>query len=165
MHRRSDALRSIRRTAALALAAILLYPIAISVPMLRIEELGHMSEASILEGVTTLFAEGQLVVAVIVLLCSVVFPLSKLLGLLVLTTRAVPLATRHKALTYSIIEWTGRWGMLDVLLVAVLVAVLKLGSSIEVSVGPAAVAFASCVVLSLLAAAAFDPHALWENQA
>jgi paraquat-inducible protein A len=94
-----------------------------------------------------------------------VFPISKLLGLLVLTTRALPLATRHRALTYSIIHWTGRWGMLDVLLVAVLVAALKLGNSIEVSAGPAAVAFASCVILSLLAAASFDPYSLWENEA
>ncbi len=163
MQRRSDALRSNSRTAALAVAAIVLYPVAISIPMLRIEQLGHRHEASILQGITTLFAEGQWLVGVIVLLCSVVFPLSKLFGLLVLTTSVLPLPKRHRAMTYTVIEWTGRWGMLDVLLVAVLVAVLKLGNSIEVNVGPAAIAFAACVLLSLLAAASFDPHSLWER--
>ena len=71
---------------------------------------------------------------------------------------------RHRALTYRLVEWTGRWGMLDVLLVAILLAVLKLGDMVEVSVGPGLLAFTSCVGLSLIAAASFDPHSLWEPQ-
>jgi paraquat-inducible protein A len=54
--------------------------------------------------------------------------------------------------------------MLDVLLVAILLAVLKLGDMVEVSVGPGLLAFTSCVGLSLIAAASFDPHSLWEPQ-
>ncbi len=58
-------------------------------------------------------------------------------------------------------EWTGRWGMLDVLLVAILVAALKIGNVVSVTPGLGAVAFTGCVVLSLLATASFDPHQLW----
>ena len=54
--------------------------------------------------------------------------------------------------------------MLDVLLVALLVAAVKLGDLVEVTPGPAALAFAAVVVLSLVAAACFDPHGLWESQ-
>jgi paraquat-inducible protein A len=63
------------------------------------------------------------------------------------------------------VEFLGRWGMVDVLLVAVLVAVVKLGDLVTVTPGPGVLAFGSVVVLSLLASAAFDPHALWEPDA
>jgi len=67
-------------------------------------------------------------------------------------------------MTYRLVEWTGRWGMLDVLLVAILVAVLKLGDLMTVSAGPGLLAFTACVTLSLFAAASFDPHGLWDTE-
>jgi paraquat-inducible protein A len=151
------------RTAAIAIAALILYPLAILLPMLKIEQFGHESHASILRGITTLLADGQLVVGAIVLLCSIVFPLGKLIAIIALTTGAARLARRHTAMTYRLVEWTGRWGMLDVLLVAILVAALKLGNMMQVSPGPAATAFALCVTLSLLATASFDPHSVWDD--
>jgi paraquat-inducible protein A len=157
-------MRSNNRAAAIALAAVILYPIAILLPMLQVEQFGHHAQTSVLDGIITLLASGQLLVGIIVLLCSVVFPLLKLVAILILSAGGLGLRHHHRALTYKVIEWTGRWGMLDVLLVTILVAALKLGDMIEVSAGPAALAFAACVVLSLLAAACFDPHALWERR-
>jgi paraquat-inducible protein A len=156
--------RSNSRTAAFALAALILYPFAIGLPMLEVQRFGHTSEASILEGVATLLGAGHLIVGLIVLLCSIVFPLGKLMALLTLSAGGVWMRRRHRMLTYRVVEWTGRWGMLDVLLVAILVAAVKLGDMVEVTVGPAALAFAMCVVLNLIAAACFDPHSLWESQ-
>ncbi len=69
---------------------------------------------------------------------------------------------RYTARTYRVIEWAGRWGMLDVLLIALLVAWIKIGDLVEVSPGPGALTFTLCVLLSLLASAHFDPHALWD---
>ncbi|MCK4871467.1 MAG: paraquat-inducible protein A [Phycisphaerales bacterium] len=162
---RSAHVRSSSRTAAIAAAALIIYPFAITLPMLRIEELGYHSEASILEGVATLLGSGELFVGIIVLLCSVIIPLTKLVSLLLLSAGGVLIRRdRHRALTYHLVEWTGRWGMLDVLLVAILVAVLKLGDIVEVSAGPAALAFCACVILSLLASASFDPRSLWRAQ-
>jgi len=155
--------RSNSRTAAIALAALILYPLAVSLPMLTVQQFGHQSQTSILGGVTALLAQGQVVVGIIVLLCSIVFPLGKLIALLVLTGGGMGLAHHHKAFTYRLLEWTGRWGMMDVLLVAILVAILKLGNLMDVTPGPAAAAFAACVILSLLAAASFDPHGMWEG--
>ncbi|MCZ6542232.1 MAG: paraquat-inducible protein A [Planctomycetota bacterium] len=152
------------RTAAIATAALILYPLAVSLPFIRIEKFGHAHEASIVEGVSTLLSRGHIIVGLVVLLCSMVFPVLKLVALVVLSMGGSALQRHHRALTYRLVEWAGRWGMLDVLLVAILVAVLKLGDMVEVSVGPAALAFTLCVTLSLFAAASFDPHSLWEPQ-
>lgn len=165
LRKRSTILQGNRRTAAIALAALILYPLAVTLPMLRVERFGHHNEASILDGTATLLASGHIVVGLIVLLCSMVLPLGKLIALLVLSAGGPGLRHEHRALTYRVVEWTGRWGMLDVLLVAILVAVLKIGDFVDVQVGPAALAFSSCVVLSLLATATFDPHSLWQSQA
>ncbi len=149
------------RTAAIAAAALILYPFAVSLPLIEIEQFGHTQASSVLQGVTALLSHGHLAVGVIVLLCSVILPLTKLGALLVLSTGV--LGTRHQVLTYRLVEWTGRWGMLDVLLVAILVAALKIGDIMKVSIGPGLGAFTTCVALSLLAAATFDPHALWDD--
>ena len=151
------------RTAAIATAALVLYPLAVTLPLIGIEKFGHAQESSVLEGVTTLLGQGHLLVGIIVLVCSVVLPLGKLAALVVLCTGR-GLGHRHRALTYRLVEWTGRWGMLDVLLVALLVAVLKLGDLVTVSAGPGLLAFTPCVAMSLLAAASFDPHSPWESQ-
>jgi paraquat-inducible protein A len=158
---------STRRTAAFSLAALILYPLAVMLPVLKVQQMGHHTESSILEGIATLLAEGQLIVGVVVLLCSVIFPLTKLAALLTLSLGGARLlrAHHHKAWLYHLIEWTGRWGMLDVLLVAILVAALKLGNMVDVTAGPGAMAFCATVVLSLLATASFDPHNLWETEA
>lgn len=159
----SNVLRSNRTAAAFALAALILYPVAVSLPMLRVEQFGHHNDSSILSGTATLLASGHLFVGIIVLLCSVVFPLGKLIAMLMLTTAGFLMRREHRTWTYRVVEWTGRWGMLDVLLVALLVAALKLGDFVEVSAGPAAFAFTCCVVLSLLATAAYDPYSVWQS--
>ena len=161
--RRTMIARCNSRTAALTTAALVLYPVAVALPIMTIERFGHVNDVSILEGVSSLLGAGQWFVGMIVLLCSIILPLGKLVSLLVLSAGGLGLHHRHRALTYRIVEWTGRWGMLDVLLVALLVAVLKLGNLVEVATGPAAMAFTLCVLLSLAAAACFDPHALWET--
>jgi paraquat-inducible protein A len=153
--------RSASRAAAVALAALILYPLAIGLPLVRIEQWGHRHESSVLDGIAALFAHGHLLIGLIVLMCSVVIPLAKLAGLLALASGGFMRRHRRRAMTWRLIEMSGRWGMLDVLLVAVLITVLKLGDMVEVAPGPGAAAFTSCVVLSLLAAALFDPRELW----
>ena len=145
-----------------ALGALVIYPLAITLPIMRIERFGHQNDASIWTGGVGLLEEGQVFVGLVVLLCSIVIPLFKLIGLLVITRPRSILAAEHMARTYRIIEWTGRWGMLDVLLIALVVAWLKVGDVVQVTAGPAAFAFTLCVGLSLIATAFFDPHLLWE---
>jgi paraquat-inducible protein A len=161
--RRSVLARSRSRTGALAAAALVLYPFAVGLPLLEVERFGYRHETSVLDGVGALFASGHVLVAIVVLACSVVFPLGKLLALLLLSAGGLGIGARHRAMTYRVVEWTGRWGMMDVLLVALLVAAIKLGDVVVVAAGPAALAFAACVILNLAASACFDPRAMWES--
>jgi len=153
------------RVIALATAALVMYPAAMALPVLELERLGHRSEATIWSGALELLKEGSIAVGVIVLVCSIIIPAIKLTGILLLCTRLEWFERHHRAAAYHAIEWLGRWGMVDVLLVAVLVAAVKLGTWVNVSPGPGAAAFAAVVVLSMLASAVFDPSQIWEEVA
>lgn len=190
---RRHALRN-RWAAALALAALVIYPAALSLPMLRIERFGHTTDTTIREGVVALVRDGHVAVGVLVFVCSVLAPALKLAAILVLVWAsgwramfrissrkldgapdARPFAApehQQMGLTpalrrklHQAVEFLGRWGMLDVMLVAVLVAAVKLGDLMSVSPGAGVFLYAAMVVLSLLASAAFDPRALWAAEA
>lgn len=155
--------RAVNRAAALALAALILYPLALCLPVMEIERLGYESHASIWSGTIALLAEGHLFVGLAVLLFSVIAPIAKLGLIFALCTGQRLIARQDRARAYRLIEIIGRWGMVDVLLVAILVAVVKLGDLVEVTPGPGVAVFGVVVILSLLASAAFDPHAIWEE--
>ena len=87
----------------------------------------------------------------------------KLVGLLAITSPGGVPSLGTRATAHRWIEWSGRFGMLDVLLVALLVAWVKFGDLFQVHPGPGALAFTACVLASLLASAWFDPHALWDE--
>src|SRR6185436_11623224 len=146
-----------------ACAALVLYPVAVSQPILRFERLGQVSESSVWSGSLGLITEGNLAVGLLVFLCSIVVPFAKLATLFVLLRRPDRLPARGRAHAWRALELAGRWGMLDVLLVSVLVAWLELGAWVTVTPGPGAAAFAACVACSLLASAWFDPRALWTD--
>ncbi|MEM9380595.1 MAG: paraquat-inducible protein A [Planctomycetota bacterium] len=151
------------RVAATAASALVLFPPAITLPIMRIEEMGHATEASVWSGSLGLLRDGDVFVGGVVFICSIVFPLLKLGGLLAITVGRHALARRARRWSWRVVDLTGRWGMLDVLLVAVVVAWVKVGDLVEITPGPAAFAFTLVVLLSLIATALFDPHALWEE--
>ncbi|HYE02851.1 MAG TPA: paraquat-inducible protein A [Phycisphaerales bacterium] len=148
--------------AALALAALILFVPALLLPVMRLEKFGHVRTATIWTGARDLVADGQVAIGLLVFVCSILIPIAKLVATLALGAGLV--TGRAGMLTHAGLEWLGRWGMLDVLLVAVLVATVKLGDYADVSAGPGAGAFAAVVVLSLLASARLDPHALWAGE-
>ncbi|MCP4175848.1 MAG: paraquat-inducible protein A [Fuerstiella sp.] len=153
---------SASRTAAAAFAALVLFWPAILCPILQIEKLGHQQQSSILSGTVELLCHGNWLVGGIVLLFSVVFPLTKIMLLLELSLLEV-LHRRHKALTLRIMEHVGKWSMMDVMLLAFLVMLVKLGNLVEFHLGPAVVAFIACVAMSMIASLTFDPHAIFED--
>ncbi|MHC4246867.1 MAG: paraquat-inducible protein A [Planctomycetota bacterium] len=150
--------RSRRRTAAFALAALTLFPLAVTLPVMRVERLGHAHETGILDGSAMLIRDGQAWLGLIVLFCSVAIPIFKLCGLLFLSTRRIRATASTRVLVWRLVEWSGRWGMLDVLLVASIVALVKIGDLVSIEPGIGAVVFTAMVFLSLLAAMSFDPH-------
>jgi paraquat-inducible protein A len=154
--------KSASRTAAAAIGALVLFGPAVLLPILEIERLGHHHDSSVLFGAIDLIVHGNWFVGLIVLLFSVVFPLAKILLLLELSLLGI-LHRRHKALTYRIMEMAGKWSMMDVMLLALLVMLVKLGSLVEFHFGPAVIAFVLCVAMSMLASWLFDPHSIWEE--
>jgi paraquat-inducible protein A len=157
---------SLSRTAALALAALILYVPANLYPILRMHLHGAYSESTVWDGCVSLFRNDEYLVAAIVFLASMVIPLLKLTGLFVLTATArlrSGLWRRQRAWIHRFIEVIGPWAMLDVYLLAVLVALVKLDKLATILPGPGLVAFTAVVVLTILASASFDPKLIWNN--
>lgn len=156
---------SLNRTAAFSLAALVLYVPANIYPILEMDFRGFYSKSTVWDGCVKLFEDGQLVVAVIVFMASILVPLCKLLGLffLVVTTKlGMRPGQRLRTRVHRFIEVIGPWAMLDVFLLAILVSLLRLGSIATVTAGPGLVAFVSVVVFTLLASASFEPRLIWE---
>ncbi len=149
-------------TAAASLAAFFLYWPAILLPIVEIEQLGHRHHSGLLMGTMDLIRHGSWFVGIVVLLFSIVFPLVKIVLLLELSLLGL-LHRKHRAVTYRAMESAGRWSMMDVMLLAFLVMLVKLGELASFQVGPAVFAFVGCVVMSMLASLWFDPHAIWED--
>lgn len=150
------------RTAASAMAAFVLFWPAVLLPILEVEKLGQTKQSSILGGSIELIHHGNWFVGGIVILFSIVFPLTKIVLLLELSLLEI-LHRRHKAWTLRLMEHLGKWSMMDVMLLAFLVMLVKLGDLVEFHFGPAVVAFVVCVMMSMLASILFDPHAIWEE--
>lgn len=158
---------SLARTAAFSLAALLFYVPANIFPILEMDLYGVHSESTVWEGCKTLFQRGEILVALVVFMASLVIPALKLLGLffLVVTTRRGanrrrPVRTR----IYRAIDRVGPWAMLDVFLLAILVALVKLGELATVIPGPGLLAFTAVVVLTILASSSFDPALIWADR-
>ena len=163
IHRDKGGKLAASRTAAAALGAFFLFWPAILLPILDIERLGHHHQSSMLMGTIDLLMHGDLFVGIVVLVFSIVFPLVKIVMLLELSLLGL-FRRKHKAATYRIMEYAGKWSMMDVMLLAFLVMLVKLGTLVEFHVGPAVFAFVLCVGMSMLASMSFDPHAIWEEQ-
>jgi paraquat-inducible protein A len=160
-------LQSLHRTAAFSLAALILYWPANTFPILHMDIYGATTDNTVWQGCQRLYEDGDLTIAVIVFLASILIPLLKLLGLffLVLTARLRWTGLRWmRTRLFQFIETIGRWAMLDVFVLAVLVSIVKLHQLATIIAGPGAIAFAGVVVLTLLASESFDPQLIWEKQ-
>ena len=152
--------KSASRTAAAALGAFCLFWPAILMPILEVEQLGNHSRSSILSGIIELFQHGSYFVGGVVFLFSILFPLTKIVVLFELSCLRI-LKRQHKAFMLRLMEQLGKWSMMDVMLLAFLVMLVKLGDLVEFHFGPAIFAFVGCVSMSMLASICFDPHAIW----
>ncbi len=142
-----------QRILAFASASLVLYPLAIGLPIMTLAQFGHARSTSVIGGVSTLWAEGHAILATVVGACSIVLPLAKCLAMIGLSLATGDSRCRRRSRLVHLLEVSGRWGMLDVLLVAGLVAAVKLGELVRIEPGPGAIAFVACVVLAILGSA------------
>jgi paraquat-inducible protein A len=156
----TDFSRSIAFTLA---AAVMLIP-ANMLPILISDTGGIARIDTIYSGIVGLFESGLWPLALIVAIASLLIPFIKLAGLVILVIAARRRSTRHaRPLTrlYAVLDFIGRWSMIDVFLVAFLTSAVRFGSLSTVQPGIGIVAFAAAVVLTILATHAFDPRTLW----
>nr|WP_321241417.1 PqiA/YebS family transporter subunit [uncultured Tolumonas sp.] len=158
---------SLQWTLALLFTAMILYIPANILPIMVTESLGQQTYSTILGGVVLLWNMGSYPVALVIFIASVLVPMVKMLAIAWLcwsihTHR--PHHRRGRTRLYRLTEFIGRWSMVDVFVVAILVALIRMGKLMSVYPGSAALAFAGVVVLTMLSAMSFDPRLLWDNE-
>lgn len=157
---------SLQRTWALLLTAILLYIPANSEPIMRTTLLGQETVSTIIGGVVLLWQMGSYPIAAVIFIASVMVPVGKILALAWLSFsvwRGHRLWPRQRTALYRLTELIGRWSMVDVFVVAILVGLIQLGELMSIYPGVAALAFAGVVILTMLAANSFDPRLIWDR--
>lgn len=158
---------SLARTWALLVAALILYVPANLLPVMYTDMFGSGSENTILSGVIEFWRDGSWDIALIIFIASVVVPCAKflVLGVLLVTVqRRSRWAQRERARLYRFIETIGYWSMLDVLVVALVTALVQFRalSTIEPRLG--ILFFGLVVVLTMIAAMTFDPRLIWDAE-
>ena len=156
---------SIQTTWALIIAAAICYIPANALPVLNTTTLGTSEGDTILGGVAFLYTSGSWPLALIVLVASVMIPLGKLVALvylLITVQRGSVTSSHERTRLYRMVEFIGRWSMLDVFVDTFTVALVQLQPLMSVAPGAGVLFFAAVVVLTMLAAESFDPRLIWD---
>ena len=147
-------------------AGVLLYFPANIWPMLITRTLGREEASTILGGVVELASLGSYGVAFIVFFASVAIPVAKFAAIALLAlavARDVRLSRKKLTHLYEVVEFIGRWSMIDIFVVAILAALVQLGFLASLAPGPAAACFALSVAFTMLSARAFDTRLIWDR--
>ncbi len=157
---------SISRTWALVITAMILYIPANLLPITITTAVGIKQSDTILSGVIYFFQEGSWEIASIIFFASIFVPFAKL-SILIFLLISVQMNSRwrpkDRTALYRLTEAVGRWSMVDIYVVTILVALVKLGAIATIEAGPAAIYFAAVVVVTMFAAESFDPRLIWDT--
>ncbi len=157
---------SLQYTWALVIAAAICYIPANMLPVLNTNALGKSEPDTIISGVIFLYTSGSWPLALIVLVASVMVPMGKLIALsylLISVQRRSIRSNRERTRLYRMVEFIGRWSMLDVFVDTFTVALVQLQPLMSVQPGAGVLFFAAVVVLTMLAAESFDPRLIWDS--
>ena len=162
--------KSLERTFAFLIAASILYIPANVLPMTVTESLLGNQQDTIMSGVIYFWHTGDYFVASVIFTASIFIPMLKLVILAILlfavhlqSSKRLNFSPENCATMYRIVEFVGRWSMIDVFVVAMLAALIQIHSLATILAGPGAVAFGAVVVLTMLASLSFDPRMIWDN--
>jgi paraquat-inducible protein A len=157
---------SLQRTVALLITSFLFYIPANMLPITRTISFGKPEDGTVLDGVLFMWHHGAYPVAIVIFVASIFVPMAKMLAISWLcwtASQGKQAGRRGRATIYRITEFVGRWSMVDVFVVAILVALIHLGSLLTILPGAAALTFAMMVILTMIAAHAFDPRLIWDE--
>ena len=156
---------SLQKVWAWLVAGIIAYIPANIYPMLRTSTLVESTESTIIGGVVDLIHHGSVGIAIIVFVASVMIPIGKFIAVAYLAVSVQRKSVgdphnRHRA--YELVEFIGRWSMIDVFVVAILSALVQLNTIATIHPGVAAVSFALSVIFTMLSAQSFDARLIWD---
>ena len=157
---------SIQRSWALLITAAMLYIPAMLYPVTTVFALGEVQSSTLMGSVIHFFHSGAWPIAVIIFVASVAVPILKIIGLAYLLICAQFKSHKNRVqLTrlYRMVEFVGRWSMIDVFVVAILVALVQIGIFINIIPGLGIMAFTGVVVVTMFAAMQFDPRLIWDD--
>jgi len=164
LHARKEA--SLARTLAYGIAGIIAYIPANLLPIMWVTQFGTQQKSTILGGVATFWEMKAYPVAITIFIASVMIPGLKFVALGILCAAAsgrVTINPKQANRIYYLTELVGRWSMVDVFVVAILVGLIQMGNLMSIEPGTAAVAFGLMVILTMLSAHAFEPKLIWDR--
>jgi len=147
------------------LTSYILYIPANLLPVMTVVMSGKGAPDTIMSGVIELIEGGMWPLAAVVFFASITVPVLKLLALtylLISVQRKSRWRPRERTVLYRITEGIGRWSMIDVFVISILVALVKLGALATIEAGAGALAFCGVVVFTMFAAMSFDPRLIWD---
>ncbi len=165
LHRRRP--DSIARAWALLLAAVVFYIPANVLPVMYTRMLGDGADSTIMGGVLQFWQSGSYGIALVIFIASVAVPCTKflVLGLLLVTAqRRSTWAMRERARMYRMVEMIGYWSMLDVLVVAIVAALVKFHALSDIEPRIGILFFGMVVILTMLSSMSFDPRLTWDGE-
>jgi len=163
LHQRKP--NSVMRTWALVITGMIFYVPANLLPMTITSALGSAQADTIMSGVIYFIHSGSWEIALVIFVASVFVPFLKFVILIYLLLSVQFKSIKRpkdRTLLYRITEAVGRWSMVDIYVVTILIALVKLGVLANVEAGPAAIYFAAMVAVTMIAAENFDPRLIWD---
>ena len=157
---------SLTRTWALLISSLILLFPANLLPIMTVTYLGDKEPNTIIDGLEHFIQSGSYFIALLIFVASILVPVFKITGIILIMIsirKKWKTWLRHKTLMFRIIKFIGRWSMLDIFVIAIMVALVNLGTLTTIVPAPAATYFAGVVVLTMTAANTFDSRLIWED--
>ena len=164
LHRRKT--NSITRTWAYLLTSLVFYIPANLLPVMNTKMVGNGADSTIMSGVLEFWEAGAWDIALIIFIASIAVPGIKFVALtllLVTVQRNSLWARRERSKMYRFVEVIGYWSMLDVIVVALVAALVKFQALADIEPRPGILFFGLVVVFTMLAAMSFDPRLIWNE--
>lgn len=156
---------SLSKTWALLITAAVLFIPANIYPVMTVISFGAGDPATIMSGVIQLVQADMYPIAILVFVASIIVPLFKLIGiaaLLLVIQFRVKVSFKHATIMYRFIHFIGRWSMLDLFMISILVTLVNMGQIASITTGVGATAFSGVVVVTMIAAHVFDQRLIWD---
>ncbi len=157
---------SIQRSWALLITAVMLYIPAMLYPVTSVYALGQVEASTLMGSVIHFLESGSWPIAIVIFVASIAVPILKIIGLgylLVCVQRKKHENRLQLTRLYRMVEFVGRWSMIDVFVVAILVALVQFGIFINIIPGIGIMAFTAVVIVTMFASMQFDPRLIWDS--